>query len=245
MNAVIAFSLWGNDPKYTVGAVRNAELAETLFPGWSCRYYIGSCVDGETIQALQARPNTHIVAVDRPGDWTGMFWRFLPCSDPAVDVMLSRDTDSRLSAREAAAVRQWLDSGRPFHIMRDHPHHNVPILGGMWGCRRGSLPQMAELCRRFVKADHWQIDQTFLRRKIYPLVRRQACVHDEFFEGRPFPTPRRGGEFVGEVFDQGEQPHQEHRRILRQYLQSPWELPPLLRRTWLSRLTWKRSRQAA
>jgi hypothetical protein len=29
----IAFSLWGENPKYLVGAVRNAELAPLLYPG--------------------------------------------------------------------------------------------------------------------------------------------------------------------------------------------------------------------
>ncbi len=30
---VISFGLYGNDPKYTQGAVRNAELAPVYFPG--------------------------------------------------------------------------------------------------------------------------------------------------------------------------------------------------------------------
>ena len=53
----------------------------------------------------------------------GMVWRFLPLLDPRVDVMVSRDLDSRLGSREVAAVTQWLeqDTSLPFHVMRDHP----------------------------------------------------------------------------------------------------------------------------
>ena len=53
----------------------------------------------------------------------GMVWRFLPLLDPQVDVMVSRDLDSRLGPREVAAVTQWLeqDTSLPFHVMRDHP----------------------------------------------------------------------------------------------------------------------------
>ena len=53
----------------------------------------------------------------------GMVWRFLPLLDPRVDVMVSRDLDSRLGPREVAAVTQWLeqDTSLPFHVMRDHP----------------------------------------------------------------------------------------------------------------------------
>ena len=52
-----------------------------------------------------------------------------------VDVLLSRDLDSRISAREVAAVREWLGSGRGVHSMRDHPTHWVPMLGSAWAAR--------------------------------------------------------------------------------------------------------------
>ena len=66
----------------------------------------------------------------------GDVWRFLPVLDPGVEAVLSRDLDSRLTAREAAAVTQWLEeTSLPFHVMRDHPMHGTEILGGMWGAR--------------------------------------------------------------------------------------------------------------
>ena len=46
-----------------------------------------------------------------------------------------RDLDSRVTAREEAAVQEWLESGVSLHSMRDHPKHNVPLLGGGWGAR--------------------------------------------------------------------------------------------------------------
>ena len=52
--------------------------------------------------------------------------------------MLSRDLDSRLSAREEAATREWLYSGLAVHAMRDHPLHTQPLMGGMWGARLGA-----------------------------------------------------------------------------------------------------------
>ena len=50
-----------------------------------------------------------------------MMWRFLPSLDPGVEVVMSRDLDSRFTAREAAAVREWLSSDKTLHAMRDHP----------------------------------------------------------------------------------------------------------------------------
>ena len=53
-------------------------------------------------------------------------------------MVLSRDLDSRLSAREEAATQEWLHSGLAVHAMRDHPHHTQPLMGGMWGARLGA-----------------------------------------------------------------------------------------------------------
>ena len=36
-----------------------------------------------------------------------MIWRFAPMADPLVEEWHSRDLDSCISAREAAAVRDW------------------------------------------------------------------------------------------------------------------------------------------
>ena len=66
------------------------------------------------------------------------YGRFLPLLDPRVEVVVSRDLDSRLTAREQAAVEDWLETGLTFHVMRDNPHHGTEILGGMWGARMDS-----------------------------------------------------------------------------------------------------------
>ena len=32
-------------------------------------------------------------------------------------------------------MSEWVDSGKLVHVMRDHPYHTEPIMGGMWGCK--------------------------------------------------------------------------------------------------------------
>jgi hypothetical protein len=49
----------------------------------------------------------------------GMLWRFTVAADPTVDRFIVRDVDSRLNYRERLAVEEWIQSGRPIHIMRD------------------------------------------------------------------------------------------------------------------------------
>tara|TARA_Y100000310_G_C20497474_1_gene722276 strand:+ start:75 stop:947 length:873 start_codon:yes stop_codon:yes gene_type:complete len=139
MKKVISFSIWGDSPFYNVGAIRNAELAKCLYPDWTCRYYIGSTTPKDIIEHLQSFDNTELIFMNIDEGWNGMFWRFDPISDPDVDIMISRDVDCRLTEREVAAVDEWLESEKILHIMRDHPMHSEPMMGGMWGCKTKEL----------------------------------------------------------------------------------------------------------
>jgi hypothetical protein len=203
---LISFSLWGDDPRYTTGALRNAELAAAIYPGWRCRFYCGTSVPAAILDRLRGFSHVEVEVMAEPGDWRGMFWRFYPASEPEVAVMLSRDCDSRLTARERAAVDAWLASDRDFHVMRDHPAHYTSILGGMWGVRNGRLRDMRALIDTYPKGDFWQVDQEFLETVIAPRVRDHWLEHDEYFARRRFPTARIGRQFVGQPFDAFDRP---------------------------------------
>ena len=198
MKKIISYSLWGDTPMYNVGAVENATNAEELYPDWICRYYVGESVPSETLEKLSSKSNKEVILVKSENDWTSSTWRFLAIDDS--DIVIFRDTDSRLTNRERVAVDEWLESGKPVHIMRDHPYHAVPILGGMWGAKKGILPNMRELIHDYSKGDFWQVDQNFLRDIVYPLVKDELCEHDQFFAKKPFPYPRDDKHFVGQAY---------------------------------------------
>ena len=214
MKKIISFSLWGNNPTYTIGAVKQSDLAKKHYPGWICRFYVADCVPDNIISTIDAQDNTEIIKMG-PGNWTAMFWRFYPASENDIDVMISRDTDSRLNSREAEAVNEWLDSDKSFHIMRDHPQHATEILGGMWGVKGNVLPNFKVMVDEYTKGDFWQVDQNFLREMIFPLIKNNCFIHDEYFQKIPFPSKRIPGLFVGQAFDQYDNKlHPEHGEML-------------------------------
>jgi len=222
MKKVISFSLWGNIPNYTVGAIRNAELAKETFPGWICRYYVDeNSVPKDVLDKLMSFDNTEVIHVGK-GDWTGMFWRFYACADSEVDVMLSRDVDSRVSERDSIAVNEWLASDKSFHIIRDHPHHHYKILGGLWGVRNNRLRGMKQLISQWNKQNRKQTDQWFLAQIIYPKIRNDCFVHDVFYcyEGqrRKINKSRVNFEHLGEYIDENENQSQPHCQALKQWL---------------------------
>ena len=208
MKKIISYSLWGDCERYTHGALRNAELASMIYPDWICSFYIGKSVPIDIIYSLKKRYNTELIMMNEPGNWSGMFWRFYPAAETDVSVMISRDTDSRLTLREKSAVDEWLATEHKFHIMRDHPYHATEILGGMWGARNGVLKGVRQMIRNHNNGsfdDKYQVDQNFLRDVIYPMVKDNAVVHDEFFEKKPFPKDapsRTKSYFVGQVYSQ-------------------------------------------
>lgn len=201
---IISFSLWGNIPKYTIGAIKNAELAQKIYSDWICRFYIDNTVPDEIINSLRSLSNTEIIDKKIPGNWTSMFWRFESSYDKNAKLVIFRDTDSRLSFREKNAVDEWIKSDKTFHIMRDHPYHNFPILGGMWGYKNNNKYPMQILLESFNKTNNYGTDYRFLAEELYPLIGYDKLVHDEFFDKKPFPTARDNKEFVGDVFDEND-----------------------------------------
>lgn len=211
---VISYSLWGDKPQYTIGAIRNADAAAELFPDWKCVFYCFSSVPKEIMKELESRPNvlTRMVGGEYDtADSRGMFHRFLPADEEGIDYMMARDTDSRLSLREKLAVQDWIDSGCDLHVIRDHPYHGVPIVGGMWGIRGGRLKGIAKAMEEFSPTVDKGQDQQFLWKWVWEKVVRGEITckaHDPFFQKSPFPEGVTRGDsnngvwFVGQVFDE-------------------------------------------
>jgi len=209
MKKVVSFSLWGDNPKYCVGAIKNASLIKKIYPGWESWFYCGSSVPQEVIDFI-IKEGGKVFLKSEQGDWTGMFWRFEPIAHPEVEIMISRDADSRVSERESFAVNSWLESDKLFHVMRDHPAHAIEILGGMWGAKKPLLGDMMHLIKAYSKGNFWQVDQNFLKEVVWPRVSYTTMTHDEFFAKLPFPKSRNGAEFVGQVYDENDVPNAEY-----------------------------------
>ncbi len=209
MKKLITYSLWGDNPKYTIGAIRNAEQIKKVYPGWIGRFYCANSVP-DKIKSKLKDLGSEVIEINTPGNRISTLWRFLPIAEKDVEVMLSRDTDSRLSEREMHAVNHWLSTDKLFHVMRDHPEHNAIIMAGMWGAKKPILQDMDYLLKSYKMENTFQIDQNFLRDVVWPRVAYTACVHDPFFAKIPFPSQRAGYEFVGQVWDENEVTVPEH-----------------------------------
>ena len=244
MKKVVSYSLWCQeekmDPKspyqckemYCIGALRNLDLRDLLYPDWTFRYYIDNTVPENIVENLRDRgaevvdmTNVRIPGTDKK--YPGMFWRFLPFNDENVDVFIVRDSDSRINVRESLAVNEWLKTDKQLHIMRDHPHHKYKILGGMWGfnCKKGR-PNFNEICHKFLKSRNYgfkRMDDMYFLDNIYDYYKsnNEVLEHDAYNyngeKGKMFPDETDVSNYynyVGEIFDENDVPIHKNRDTL-------------------------------
>lgn len=186
---VISFSLWGTDSRFHHGAIENAKLAHFHYPDWRPFFFLGSDVPISVAAKLEELGAQVYWKTQTKGEWEGLFWRFEPIFDPFITHTISRDCDSRLNAREAAAVDEWLRCGQLFHSMRDHFEHNLPIMGGMFGCQY--WPQFKDILESWTRYDAKGVDQDFLNQKVWPRMQASTLAHDRYHDG--LTMPNRGG----------------------------------------------------
>ena len=202
---VIAFTLFGSNPRYLRGALQNILVAKQIYPDWACRFYVDDSVDEACLQAMEAEGAEIIRDESSDRDLRHLLTRrFLVADDPKVGRFMVRDCDSVVNRREAAAVAEWIDSGLPFHAMRDWWTHTDPMLAGLWDGIAGVFPGMKTHLDSFIGekplSTNW--DQYFLRDQVWPAVRDHVMVHDRCYpahRAQPFPTPTPPGrEHVGQ-----------------------------------------------
>lgn len=212
---LIAYSIWGNDPKYVTGLRRNVEQIAALLPDWHPVIYAdrprsyAALGPGVTIKAAPCH--------------NGMFWRFHAYDDLAPGGrLLIRDADSRFTPRDLSAIALWLASRQPWLVIRDHPRHLHPMLGGMWGCAAGALGsgvRMSALIAAYpasaTKGSRdaiYATDQGFLAQHIWPIAQRAGCLQLDSCTRHLYPhaTPFLFGldeqRFVGEIYDAADTP---------------------------------------
>lgn len=142
----IASNLSNEDEYY--GTLRNAQLVKVFFPGWKLRVYTSGLIkksigpkfdklrrkisyfDGEVIAIEEATMN--IVPLSALS--------YLIQDDPGIDAYIVRSPVTRLSDRDATAVKEWLETGKAVHIINDHQvYTRLRLLPHLWGARKGYL----------------------------------------------------------------------------------------------------------
>lgn len=218
---VISFSLYGSNPIYTIGCIKNAELNKTIFPNWEMWVYHNNTVPQEILHELTTL-GVKLINANQNNGFFGSLWRFNPICDKNVEYFISRDCDSRISIRDEVAVNEWIESGKNFHILREHPiGHGWVINAGMWGAKGGAIPNFNEMMLDYLsknpRTSDKSIDQCFLRDVVHPIVKESLFLHDEYFNYEGIGTHIKRDRkldnfaFIGESIDENDIPRGDQR----------------------------------
>lgn len=202
MKKIISISVWGDNPRYIVGANRQYELAKEFYPDWTFRIYTDDrnkfthLTDAQIIQVVD-------------GSY-GMYWRFGAMFEDKNNIVLVRDSDSRITPREVRAVNEWLESDKLFHTFRDHDaHFEFPIIGCAFGYKgRFDNNEHKRMLEYRSQLNYYVGDQIYLRDAIYPLIKDSIMVHSmtEGWFGETRKKLVNPYDFCGNGYDENDMP---------------------------------------
>ena len=187
---IIALSLWSDAPRMVGAARGNIRRAKVHLPHWQVRVYCAAALEDEAIKVLKEEGAEVIPHGSPPAPGAGAFRNLESLGDDLCHRVLLRDAERGIGAKEAAAVAAWVESGLPFHIMRDHVCTLEILPAGFWGAISGRLGGVTDASRRYAAGPARQACQLFLRNEIWPVIKSQCLIHDgvhDLFEARPFP----------------------------------------------------------
>lgn len=186
---VLSFCLYGCEATYILGMKENVILATKYFPNWVVRIYYNNTVPEKYIKEYESL-NAECILCGNLGvnrmNWEGMFWRWLPLDDTNVHFWVSRDADSRLSQREANILKEWCDSDKTLHCIRDHRCHFNYIMGGLFGInndlfhKRYKFKKVKDIIKEsynIYRERSYNIDQIFLNDKLWNMLRNDVMAH--------------------------------------------------------------------
>ncbi len=174
---VISYAIFGEEDFYRKGLKKNIEIAKYLFDDWVLQIRVSNKIDKSFIKSLESS-NTDIII--EPDDSSRKMWRMLPM-ETNYEAVIVRDIDTRLMDRDRILVDDWINSKYKFHICRDNPGSEQPILGGLYGGKCPNL-NIKKYWRKWILEKEQQIfiwDMGFLKRYVYPQIKNDLVVYTE------------------------------------------------------------------
>lgn len=208
MISVFSFCLYGHNPKYTLGMIENVKIINDKFNDWYIYIYYNN-VPENILEQLQLYNNVVLIKSSYTNHKT-MLDRFKPIDNIDVDIMMIRDADSRIHDRDLWAINEFINSDKKLHIIRDHRYHQRPIMGGLFGMKKGFIDFNIENAIKIFEPNHedaYQVDQNFLEHFIYPIAIKtnNYLLHGHKISDNeistPFSIPVTNGDFCGQVID--------------------------------------------
>jgi len=113
-----------------------------------------------------------------------MSYRLFPLDDMNVNMVITRDADSRFGNRDIWCIQDFIKSDYRIFTIRDHPYHGEPLMMGLSGFRKIMGLHIQESYFNFIKdksdIDYYQSDQTFAKQVLYYPFQKLCIAYSNF-----------------------------------------------------------------
>ena len=165
---VFSFCIYGIENNYYNGLIENIQIIKQYFPDFKIYIYKGICDPSWTFDE-----SCKIIETNRSGA-INMLYRYLPVT--FADIGFVRDADSRITKRDRWCIKEFLNSSKKYHIIRDHFYHKSPIMGGIFGWKQPiKFPIDVE------KDVGYAYDMAYIEKHLYPFVKSDTIVHSNIY----------------------------------------------------------------
>lgn len=220
MVKTFGFCLYGPyNPKYYIGLKENIQIINEKFPDFLTFVWLGNNVDKQKLIELVSTENLSNVRFLEVNlsDCKLTVFRFLSIDISGVEVVFSRDTDSRINERDEWCIKKFIDSPQLIHTIRDHKGHFDSMMGGLSAIKKEFITehlgstlklQVDNYLTNFQDA-FYTYDQQFLNSHIYSQHKNLLLLHstkniydDPNYEEIPLEVNKKT--FCGQVIDYDE-----------------------------------------
>lgn len=222
MKKVLSFCLYGDQPMYCEGAVKNSKLAKEIYKDYECIIHVPKGMyKQEFLNRLKDNNATVEECEPLPGHMPTM-WRFLPCVDRGTDLVVMRDCDARLTQREYNAVEDFINTDFYVQSIKDHDaHFNNDLLAGMIAVKTKNLyPDFYSHWLHFVNkayinnypeyavygGNYKGCDQIFLSKTVFVFMKNKIVTYADKNGDKPIGELHDKAMFIGNKFDENDKP---------------------------------------
>lgn len=216
---VISMCLWGSNPRYTNGAIRNAQLAPVVFPGWTLRFYIPPPDAKVPTYRIPLNIESKLLSLGAEVRYTKLTYKdskhckFLVTTESDIDAFIIRDPDMRLTDRDAKVVAEWMASNKTVHCIRDNPRElragemlSHSLLGGKPNLfEQNTDSRLSSVIKRtLMNPNPFPYDTS--TDGFWDVLKEQMLCHTykssrKDTEIKLLPSKRRCGEYIGQKFN--------------------------------------------
>ena len=217
---ILSYSLYGDNSRYFDALYENITFINSQYGDiFSISIVIGKNVPEKWVAKLDI-PNVLIVGCDNSHlqNIHEDFYRVYPILSRKGEVCFFRDADSYLTKNEVDSMIRFINSDYTYHIVRDHPNHLAPIMGGLFGIKDSGYKLFKDIFlnnhNKYQFSDKsWRAHKTAARGEqiiwadyIYPFIYKDAYIESSFtifWNERRFVSkcsiPKSNNHFMGQI----------------------------------------------